>query len=257
MSANESKSADREKPLNPIAEVAEQVGREILESRMEPGAWATALHECGGKRQEALALYAKIRIRKLTKQRRVRLAKQRSLEHRRINNCMGDAQTRESLAKTVQEMLMRTRGAKSGNFVKPKISPVWLAVLFVGSAGTAAALLRLYQRFLPDFLANPQILVAMLVGVGTVWSALVLRYFLPKRWIMLGWNTGIVFACNLLCLCSLFLGTKIIKKAVASDAVAFPPPAAVSNQTAAKKSEQPEKNRLVSNRITADPLPAN
>ena len=255
MSAKESRSADRDKPLNPIAEVAEQVGREILESRMEPGAWATALHECGGKRQEALALYAKIRIRKLTKQRRVRLAKQRSLEHRRINNCMGDAQTRESIAKTVQDMLRRTRGAKSGNFFKPRTSPVWLAVLFVGSAGTAAALLRLYQRFLPDWLANPQILVAVLIGVGAVWTALILRFFLPKRWIMLGWNTGIVVVCNLLCLCSLFLGTKIIKRAIASDSVAFPQ-AAVSTQATTKKAEQPDKNRLVSNQPTKR-MPAN
>ncbi len=39
-----------------VSEVAEQVGREILESRLEPGAWATALYECDGKRQDALAL---------------------------------------------------------------------------------------------------------------------------------------------------------------------------------------------------------
>ena len=44
-----------------VTEVAEQVGREILESRLEPGAWATALYECGGKRQDALALYARLR----------------------------------------------------------------------------------------------------------------------------------------------------------------------------------------------------
>ena len=72
-------------------------------------------------------------------------------------------------------------------------------------------------------------LIALLAGVGTVWSALVLRYFLPKRWIMLGWNSGLVVACNVVCLTSLFLGTKVIKHAIATDTVVLP----IRQQTAA------------------------
>jgi hypothetical protein len=199
-----------------VTEVAEQVGREILESRLEPGAWATALYEAGGKRQEALALYARLRVRKLTKQRRIRLAKVRSFESRRLAKCMGDNETREMIAKTIQDLLVSTRRNQSQNFFKPKLSILWLFVLFLGTAGTVAALGRLLINDIPDSLASPQTLVPLLAGVGAVWGALVLRHFLPKRLVMLGWNTGLVVTCNVLCLTSLFLGTKVIRRAIST-----------------------------------------
>jgi hypothetical protein len=205
-----------------VTEVAEQVGREILDSRLEPGAWATALYECGGRRQEALAMYARLRVRKLTKQRRIRLAKVKSFESRRLAHCMGDQATRELLAKTIQEMLNSSRRGQSQNFLKPRISVLWLFILFVGTAGTVASLGRLYSSYLPENMANPVTMLAMLAGVASVWGALVLRLFLPKRWIMLGWNTGLVVTCNVLCLSSLFLGTKVIKRAIATGTVVFP-----------------------------------
>jgi|GEM_PF-3084058 len=206
-----------------VSEVAEQVGREILESRMEPGAWATALYECDGRRQDALALYTRLRVRQLTKKRRIRLSKIRSFESRRLTNCMGDQAMRESIAKTIQEMLgnAKTRG-KPMNFAKPKLSIVWLMVLFFGTAGTVASLGRLLASRLPETFEHPLTLLALLAGVGAVWSALIIRRFLPKRWIMLGWNTGLVFTCNVLCLSSVLLGTKVIKQTMASGAEIFP-----------------------------------
>jgi hypothetical protein len=225
MNAETSKPAKAGKDsstLVTVTEVAEQVGREILDSRLEPGAWATALYECGGRRQEALAMYARLRVRKLTKQRRIRLAKVKSFESRRLAHCMGDQATRELLAKTIQEMLNSSRRGQSQNFLKPRISVLWLFILFVGTAGTVASLGRLYSSYLPENMANPVTMLAMLAGVASVWGALVLRLFLPKRWIMLGWNTGLVVTCNVLCLSSLFLGTKVIKRAIATGTVVFP-----------------------------------
>jgi hypothetical protein len=204
------------------AEVADQVGREILESRLDPGVWATALSQCDGRRQEAMALYTRLRIRQLTKLHRLQRVKNRSFETRRIAKCMGDNETRASLAKTIQEMLHETRAGKSQNFVRPKVSVVWLTILFIGTSGTVASLGRLFAAEFPEAFAHPLTLVALLSGVGTVWCALVLRYFLPKRWIMLGWNTGLVVACNVVCLSSLFLGTKVIKRAIAADRVVIP-----------------------------------
>jgi len=203
--------------------VAEQVGREILELRMEPGAWATALYECDGRRQDALALYTRLRVRQLTKKRRIRLSKVRSFESRRLTNCMGDKATREAIAKTIQEMLGQAnpRG-KSMNFAKPKLSIVWLIVLFFGTAGTVASLGRLLASRLPEAFEHPLTLIALLAGVGSVWSAMIIRRLLPKRWIMLGWHSGLVFTCNVLCLSSLLLGTKVIKQTMASGAVVFP-----------------------------------
>ncbi|RYD20463.1 MAG: hypothetical protein EOP88_14970 [Verrucomicrobiaceae bacterium] len=199
-----------------VSEVAEQVGREILESRLEPGAWATALYECDGKRQDALAVYTRLRVRQLTKQRRVRLAKVSNFEARRLAICMGDQATRDSIARTVQEMLGHGGTRKAKNFAKPRMSLVWMSILFFGTAGTVASFGRLFSHLLPESITSPLTMVALLAGVGVVWSAMVLRYYLPKRWIMLGWNSGLVVTCNLLCLCSVLLGTKVIKRAVAS-----------------------------------------
>lgn len=199
-----------------VSEVAEQVGREILESRLEPGAWATALYECDGKRQDALAVYTRLRVRQLTKQRRVRLAKVSNFEARRLAICMGDQATRDSIARTVQEMLGHGGTRKAKNFAKPRMSLIWMSILFFGTAGTVASFGRLFSHLLPESITSPLTMVALLAGVGVVWSAMVLRYYLPKRWIMLGWNSGLVVTCNLLCLSSVLLGTKLIKKAVAS-----------------------------------------
>lgn len=205
-----------------VSEVAEQVGREILESQLEPGAWATALYECEGKRQDALALYTRLRIRRLTRQRRVRLTKIRSFESRRIAHCMGDHSARETIARTIQAMLGNPHRSKSANYLKPKLSIIWLAILFVGTAGTVSSLGRLFASILPDSLENPLTFIALLAGAGSVWCAILIRHFLPKRWVMLGWNTGLVLTGNVLCITSLLLGTKLIKQAVASGAEAFP-----------------------------------
>ena len=238
-----------------VTEVAEQVGREILESKLEPGAWATALYESGGKRQEALALYARLRVRKLTKQRRIRLAKVRSFESRRLSKCMGDNETREMIAKTIQDMLLNTRSGQSKNFMKPRLSIIWLFVLFIGTAGTVASLGRLFLNNIPESLGNPVTLVSLLAGVGAVWGALVLRVFLPKRWVMLGWNTGLVVTCNVVCLSSLFLGTKVIKRAIAIGA----DPAAVQQsplpiKTTQNTGESKRDTYLVSTRSGNEPV---
>ena len=80
-------------------EIAERVGQEILRDQLEPGAWATALAASGGEKQDALAVYARIRIRKLSAERRTRQAKSRSFEARRLTTCLG--------IKTVQDLLDR------------------------------------------------------------------------------------------------------------------------------------------------------
>lgn len=231
-------------------EVAEQVGREILDSRLEPGAWATALSECGGKRQEALAVYTRIRVRQLTRLNRMQRAKNRSFECRRIAKCMGDQETREAIAKTIQDMLVNKHRGKSQNFLKPRISLMWLTILFIGTSGTVAAMGRLWSHLLPESIAHPMSLIALLCGVAAVWMALVLRYFLPKPWVMIGWNTGLVVICNIMCLSSLFLGTKLIKRAIATDSVVLPfhqNAGSAAGKTAAKSGDK-ETRYLVSTR---------
>lgn len=253
MKSEKSNSMSESRALNAVAEVAEQVGREILESRLDPAVWATALAGCNGRRQEAIAVYTRLRTRQLNKLHRLQQSKNRSFESRRIAKCMGDNSTRESLAKTIQEMLCQTRGSKGGNFVKPRLSMLWLLLLFVGTTGSVASLGRLFAAQLPEFLVDPLVFVSVLCGIGAVWTALVLRFFLPKRWIMLGWNSGLVVACNVACLSSLFLGTKVIKRAIATDSVAIPfQQRAVSpgkkNGATAHRDAEIGKRLLVSNR---------
>jgi len=224
-----------------VSEVAEQVGREILESRLEPGAWATALYECKGRKQDALALYTRLRIRQLSKQRRVRLAKVRSFESRRLLICMGSQTTRDSLAKTIQEMLGHTKSrGSSANFMRPRLSIVWLSVLFFGTAGTVATLGRLVANRFPEFALEPIMLVALLTGVASVWCAMVVRRFLPKRWIMLGWNRGLVVTCNILCLSSLLLGTKVINQTMAADTPGLVPQKVASAPVRVRPMKHPD-----------------
>ena len=204
-----------EPPMITSTEVAEQVGREILEGRLEPAAWAAALVEAGGKRREAIAAYTRIRARKLGELHRVQRQRDVSLDVRRVAKCMGDTTARNELARSIQELIDSERRDSPLNYVRPKLSLLWLAILFVGSAGTVASLGRLFGERLPDIVqAGP---FAPTIGLLSVLSAAALRYGLPKRWVMLGWNTGMIAACNIVCLCSLLLGAKVIKRAVAVD----------------------------------------
>ena len=109
-------------------EIAERVGQEILRDELEPGAWATALATSAGNHQEALACYARIRIRKLAVERRSRQAKSRSFEARRLNTCLG--------IKTVQDRLFRG----------PCLTPAELAPAFAKLTEKRDAIRELYGR---------------------------------------------------------------------------------------------------------------
>lgn len=185
-------------------EIAEQVGQEILKNRLEPAAWANALAVSGGKRQDALAAYARIRLQQLASRNRMRRAKARSFEARRLNTCLG--------IKTVQDLLDRSNRGGQLNLAKPRLSLVWLGIFFVGSAGTIASLGRLLGESLPDRLERWIPVIALMGGSMAVAGTLVLRATLPKRWVMLGWNLGMTAACTTVCFGSLCFGAKLIAK---------------------------------------------
>lgn len=186
-------------------EVAKQVGQEILENRLDPGTWAQALSACGGKRQEALAAYARIRIQQVTARRRLRLSKVKSFEFRRVTKCFG--------VKTVHDLLQRSNPGKQLNFLKPRLSLFSLMTLGIGAAGCVAAAGRLLESSLPERLSALLPLVALACGLAAVTAVISLRFILPKRWIMLGWNAGMQFACMVACFASLMFGVKLIAHA--------------------------------------------
>ena len=186
-------------------EVTTQVGQEILENRLDPGTWATALSSSQGKRQEALATYARLRIQQVSTHRRIQYKKAKSFESRRLMKCFG--------VKTVQDLLDRSNPSKQLNYLKPHLSVVSLVILCIGSAGGIGALGRLLGEHLPASLAPVLPIVAIFAGLAMVAIALMLRFSLPKRWIMLGWNTGLTSVCTVVCFSSLLCGVKLIARA--------------------------------------------
>ena len=191
-----------DRPVDPA--VAERVGQEIIQNRLEPGAWATALAASGGKRQDALAAYARIRMQQVGAQSRVRNAKAQSLEARRLNTCLG--------IKTVQDLLNRSNRGGQLNLIKPRLSVIWLAILLVGSAGSVASLGRLLGDVVPDRVERWIPVFALICGISAVAGVLMLRALLPKRWVMLGWNTALTTACTVACFGSLCFGAKLIAR---------------------------------------------
>lgn len=185
-------------------EIAERVGQEIIQNRLEPAAWATALAASGGKRQDALAAYARIRMQQISTQRRMRHEKARSFEARRLTTCLG--------IKTVQDLLHRSNRGGQLNLIKPRLSVVWLGILLVGSAGAAASVGRLLGDLVPDRLEPWVPAMALFCGIAAVGGVLLLRALLPRRWVMLGWNTGFTAVCTLACFASLCFGAKLIAR---------------------------------------------
>lgn len=207
MSSNATSS--RVERLNPDdseidPEIAEWVGQEILADRLEPAAWARALAISIGSREDALAAYARIRMRQLTSRRLMRRSKSLAFEARRTTNCLG--------VKTVKDLLARSNRGGQSNLLKPRLSYVWLVILMLGCAGSVASLGRLQAGMLPDGVGAWLPGISLACGIGIVVAVLGLRMWLPKRWVMLGWNTGVMAACSLACFGSLWLGAKLIAR---------------------------------------------
>ncbi len=211
--------------------IAAKVGQEILENRLDPAAWATALSASGGKRQEALAAYARIRIQRLSTHRQLSQEKVKSFESRRVSKCFG--------VKSVKDLLQRAHPERQLNFLRPRMSIVLMVILFVGSAGSIGALGRLFHSSLPALIESILPLVAVLAGLAMVAAAMSLRFFLPKRWIMLGWNTGLLCACSVACFGSLLGGVKLIARAGPMESATAPAAAmTASTVTVPVKHEQ-------------------
>ncbi len=186
-------------------DVARQVGQEILENRLDPATWATALSTSGGKRKEALAVYAKLRMQNVGSRRRNIQNREESFNCRRMTSCFG--------VKTVQDLLKRSNPGRQLNFLRPRLSLLSLMTLGIGAAGTAGSIGRLLGETLPYSLTSVLPLLAILFGFGAVISVVMLRFILPRRWVMLGWNTGLMGICVLACAGSLLFGVKLIAHA--------------------------------------------
>jgi hypothetical protein len=78
-----------------------------------------------------------------------------------------------------------------------------------------------------------------------------LRFILPKRWIMLGWNSGMLAVCSMACLASLLFGVKLISHAPPLETrKATARPLAVSNAPVLIKPKVVQPRMTVSNKIS-------
>lgn len=224
-----------------LSKLAEQVGREILESRLEPGAWARALYQSGGKRHEALGHYTRIRIHDLSLVHKDHQAKSHSFESRRVNKCMGNLKDRQIFMRDFKSViqhpedrtvsarekkgssqaLLTARNGPSLNFLKAPTPTIWLWILFLGTASTLALLGRLAAPGFTGMLAHLLTVFALLAAAITVWAALGVRQVLTKEWIIMGWKPLLVVSCNVVCISSMLLSAKVIRKSVTEDQVAI------------------------------------
>ena len=237
MKATSQSSQARKAVTDP--EITKKVGQEILDNQLDPGAWATAVSKSRGKRQEALAAYARIRIQQLSRCHRRLKAKERSFDTRRVTKCFG--------VKTVQDLLQRNRNGEELNFLKPRVSMFLLLTLGIGSAGCVGSLGRLLSGVLPQSMLSALPTVALVSGGLAIVGAVALRFVLPKRWIMLGWNSGLLMACAIACFASLLGGVKLISRAAplsAAHQVVNPATPAPAQKKAA--SAVPDKSLVVS-----------
>ncbi|MES2475509.1 MAG: hypothetical protein V4640_06995 [Verrucomicrobiota bacterium] len=186
-------------------DVARMVGQEILENRLDPATWATALSSNGGKRQEALAAYARLRMQQVGSRRRSVQNRAESFNFRRVTQCFG--------VKTVQDLLQRSHPGKQLNFLRPRLSVLSLMTLGIGAAGSAGSIGRLLGEHLPYRVTSVLPLLAILCGLAAVISVVMLRFILPRRWVMIGWNAGLMAVCVLACAGSLLCGVKLIAHA--------------------------------------------
>ena len=224
-----------------LSALAEQVGREILESRLEPGAWARALYRSGDKRHEALGLYTRIRIKELSHVRKDLQAKSHSFQSRRVNKCMGNWKDRQTFIRDFQSVVhcpeirpvlarekkdsfkacITPRRGKPLNFVKSSMPSIWLWILFLGTASTLALLGRIAAPGFTGILAHLLTVSALLAAAVIVWAVVGVRQILSREWIVMGWKPLLVVACNLVCISSVLLSAKVIRQSVTEDQVAI------------------------------------
>ncbi len=223
-----------------INQLTEQVGREILESQFEPSAWAKALYQSNGKRHEALGHYTRIRISELASASNDHQAKSHSFETRRVSQCMGDLKQRQKLSRvfhkvthdprlrpiatkekmTTQQIVHTPRSGPQLNFVKATMPTIWLWILFLGTASSLALMGRLAAPGFTGGLAHLLTFSALLAAAVTVWGMLGIRQRLSREWIMMGWKPLLVLSCNIVCISSVLLSARLIRKSITEDQVA-------------------------------------
>lgn len=197
LSLRAQRSADPE--ARATRELVELVRLEIFRNELEPALWSAALAVTGGTRENALAEYARLRVRQLSIERppASRVFEGRLLKAgRRI--------------RSVRDLLeLMNRGGRH-NLPKPKLSIAGLALLM---SGTTACAICAVQLFAPPALGHfegPLFLFAPLAGLVAVLAALVSRAVLPKVRVRYDWNHWVAIAGIIACLGSLYLGSKLV-----------------------------------------------
>jgi hypothetical protein len=180
-------------------ELIELVRLEIFRNELEPVLWSSALSASGGVREAALAEYARLRVRQLSRERppASRIFEGRLLKAgRRI--------------RSVQDLLVLMNRGDRDNLPKPKLSITGLALLMIGTTASTVCAAPLLGPLSPDRLDGTLLLVAPLAGLVAVFAALFSRAILPKVRVRHDWNNWVVIAGLVTCAGSLCIGSRLI-----------------------------------------------
>lgn len=212
--------------------ISTRVGREILNSEFDAGAWARALARVKDSRADVVAEYARIRIHQLMGHENRLRGKVEQLETRRLRSCLG--------IKSARDLLLRSNRGGRMNLPRPRLPLHWLALLGIGLAGSIASLLRLADERLPEPLLHAAPWLGLVLA-GLLVPLLVLASLAtPPRTLRLLWGRGLVALGALACLGSMALGAKVLEKHPHRGSVRTAiqsVPAAVSDETAVLQDE--------------------
>jgi hypothetical protein len=144
------------------SEIYHRVGKEVLEERLEPGAWAQALADSEGSRDEALSHYVRYRAEGLQQNKQRQVMRGTEVEQRKVDS-FRDFQA-EPIAR---HSLEGERGAAS---VVDAL--FWHAVAVVGMIGCLLAVGLLWPRlgFQPTWeVAVTVVLVMQVIPLAAWW----------------------------------------------------------------------------------------
>lgn len=189
------------KVLDP--EVSGLVGNEILEGRLQPAAWAMALANSSGSRDEAVSHYARLRLESLSSENQFRKRKLAALESRRSSG----------FKKLIPEPSAPSRLNQKRE--RLNLPPFWLAAMWLSVTGACSSAVRLFLSDSNRFIAHAGISPHVALGAALVCLAVVVHVAIPRARMLV--RTVLPFGTCALAFASFSFGVMILKYSAFED----------------------------------------
>jgi len=184
-------------------EVSGLVGNEILEGRLQPAAWAMALANSSGSRDEAVSHYARLRLESLASENQFRKRKLAALESRRSSG----------FKKLVPETQVPSRINQKRE--RLNLPPFWLAAMWLSVTGACSSAVRLFLSDSNRFIAHAGISPHIALGAALVCLAVAVHVAIPRARMLV--RTVLPFGTCALAFASFAFGVMILKYSAFDD----------------------------------------